>query len=187
MGDRLAGLHHLGHRDVDGVEEVQGDKDEGEGEPLRVSDALSLEPAGALRLPLPLGEEVPGQRLGDGGVQPPHAHVVAVDGDVDDHGSVEEHEPAIDPPAVDVERHGLQQDDPAEEGEEAVGVGASVRVAKLVDLDDAEHADDVHHGGVELQAVVRRADVIADAEETLKIKKSFFSPPCLRDSAGTNT
>ncbi len=38
---------------------------------------------------------------------------------------------------------------------------------ELVDLDDAEHAHDVHHGGVELQAVVRRAHMVADTEEAL--------------------
>ncbi len=66
-----------------------------------------------------------------------------------------------------VECHSLQQHDAAQEGEKAVGVGVGVRVAELVDLDHTQHADDVHHGGVELQAVVGGAHMVADAEEAL--------------------
>ena len=38
----------------------------------------------------------------------------------------------------------------------------------LVDLDVAEYADEVHHGGVELQAQVGRTDVVTDAEKSLE-------------------
>ncbi len=41
-------------------------------------------------------------------------------------------------------------------------------VTDLINFDIAEETDEVHHGRVELQAQVGRADVIADAEEALK-------------------
>ena len=42
------------------------------------------------------------------------------------------------------------------------------RCPDLVDLDVAEDADEVHHGGVELETQVGRADVVADAEKPLE-------------------
>jgi hypothetical protein len=41
-------------------------------------------------------------------------------------------------------------------------------VTDLIDFDVAEETDEVHHGRVELETQVGRADVIADAEEALK-------------------
>lgn len=40
-------------------------------------------------------------------------------------------------------------------------------MSKLVNLDDSQHAHDIHHGRIKLKTVVGGTDVVADAEEAL--------------------
>ncbi len=70
---------------------------------------MSLEPAAAVGVALPLGEEVLGQGLGDGSVQPANAHVIAVEGDEGGGHHVAADENAKDPPTLGVQSQRLQQ------------------------------------------------------------------------------
>ena len=105
-------------------------------------------------------------------VQPPDANVVAIDCDEDGHADVEKNEEDVDIPRGSVQRESLGHKYCSQRVEEAVSVGIGVRVAELVDFDAAEHKHDVHHRGVELEAVVGGAHVVADREEALEGKEN---------------
>ena len=109
-----------------------------------------------------------GQCQANSVVQPPDTNVVTIDCDEDGHADVEKNEKDVDNPRGGVEGDSLDHKYYRQCVKETVSVGIGVRVAELVDLDAAEHKHDVHHCGVELEAVVGGANVVADREEALE-------------------